>query len=673
MGRGKCDPPVYRNSKGAVAATERGGAVFAFGRYPAWGAGWGAVREGSMKRKEIVRAGWAKCLLLLGMVWVLVGMWALPARAQNTVDNYSYPGYNASASGYIDLMHYMKQITMTVNGQEYTPQELQALKDAGTPLTLGIGDSASFNFRFALCGRAYQADDPTELDENASTHVTYSNGTTYLNGETVAPGTTGILDDSSLMVDNRTAEGSYLRMDISWLLKYCPDGFTIDYTEGGVSFEQRDQYLYVYFPAGIGQDTYADPGYFSIGVTLGETLDEIRIPGTDGYYVPGSDDWVFPVVAVNSLEEMVGTISTYGDIHVKKVWQTGGQSHPDAKIVLHYKENGQDEVSDRILHGDTAQATFTIRSGMTDCWVEEDMTGLDGYTSTLSVSEDGTTYTFTNTSSKTVTISKRSLSGTEELPGAQMELYCLSTDGTATLIDSWTSGSDPHTVALNPGRFNLHEELAPAGYAVSQDIPFTVREDLTVQLDGDTGTLEGDTLIVTDKPLTVKFAKVDSAGNPLAGAVLTLTDKTDGKEIDRWTTTTEPHEISLQTEGGTVLVAGHTYLLHEESAPEGYLLAEDVEFVFNGDGTIPNHGYATVTMEDRSETPPTATPPAETPTPKTPGDTTPPERVQTGDSPWMWVWLALGIVCLCAGAVTGLFYYRRSHIPAYWRLGMRDE
>ena len=89
----------------------------------------------------------------------------------------------------------------------------------------------------------------------------------------------------------------------------------------------------------------------------------------------------------------------------------------------------------------------------------------------------------------------------------------------------------------------------------SQDIPFTVREDLTVQLDGDTGTLEGDTLIVTDKPLTVKFAKVDSAGNPLAGAVLTLTDKTDGKEIDRWTTTTEPHEISIQTEEGTVLVA----------------------------------------------------------------------------------------------------------------------
>ena len=140
------------------------------------------------------------------------------------------------------------------------------------------------------------------------------------------------------------------------------------------------------------------------------------------------------------------------------------------------------------------------------------------------------------------------------------------------------------------------------------------------------------------------------------------------------TTTTEPHEITYQADGGTVLVAGHTYLLHEESAPEGYLLAEDVEFVFNGDGTIPDCGYYTVTMEDRTETSPTPTPPGpvETPPADTPPDT-PPERVQTGDNPWMWVWLALGIACLCGAAGTALFYYRRSNIPVYWRLGMRDE
>ena len=181
------------------------------------------------------------------------------------------------------------------------------------------------------------------------------------------------------------------------------------------------------------------------------------------------------------------------------------------------------------------------------------------YTSTLTTSEDGKTFTFTNASSRTVAVSKRSLTGTGELPGAKLELYVLSSDGGQTLIDRWTSGETPHEVELNPGRFLLHETLAPAGYAMSLDIPFTLREDLTVQLDGDTGALEGDTLVVTDAPLEVRFAKVDEHGDPLPGAVLTLTDQTTGEEIDRWTTGSEPHVITGWTEDGTAL-DGRAYL-----------------------------------------------------------------------------------------------------------------
>ena len=387
---------------------------------------------------------WARCLLLAAL-WMLLAAWLMPVRAQAAQNNYYYPGYDAASNGDVDLMRYMKQITMTVNGQEYTSAELKELKDAGTPLQMKVGDTASFNFSFSLCGRAYDPNDPTSLDAGASTHATYTHGTTYLNGESVAAGQDGILDDSSLMVDNQSADSSFLRLDIGWLLDFCPEGISINYSEGGVSFRQRDRYLYIYFPNGIGQDTYADPGYFSIGVTVGETLDEIRIPGTDGFYVPGTDDWVFPV--------------------------------------------------------------------------------------------------------------------------------------------------------------------------------------------------------------------------------------------DRWTTGTEPHVITYKSESGVVLVAGHTYVLHEESAPDGYELAADITFVFNGDGTIPDHGYHTITMEDKptppppTPTPPPATtPPGGTPPPQpTPPGETPPERVQTGDDPWMWVWLGLGVACLCGAAVTALFYYRRANIPAYWRLGMRDQ
>lgn len=613
-------------------------------------------------------------LLFLGCLLLLLP--ALPAHADGSQNPYSYPNYNASSSGYIDLMRYMKKITITVNGQEYTPEDLQALSDAGTPLTLNVGDTASFNFHFSLCGRAYNPNDPTQLDEANSTHVTYVNGTTYLNGGSVSPGSSGILDDSSLMVANRSADSSFLRMDIGWLLDLCPDGINIEYTEGGVSFDQRDNYLYVYFPNGIGNDTYADPGYFSIGVTVGKTVDSIYIPGGDGYYVPGSGGWTFRVTVTGALTDMQGAITTYGDITVRKHWETGGQEHPPATIILHYTENGTAKTSTRTLNGDDATATFTIQTGMTDCWLEEDMSGLDGYTSALTVSEDRKTYTFTNYSSKEFYFSKRSVTGTDELPGASMKLYSLSSDGSQVLVDQWTSGNEAHAVRLYPGRFLLHEVVAPSGYAMSLDIPFTVNSDLSIKLDGDTGSLDGDTVIITDKELIVKFAKVDAAGNPLAGAVLTLTDKTTGEEIDRWTSGTEPHVITYQTESGKKLIAGHTYILHEESAPDGYQLAADIEFVFNGDGTIPGHGYYTVTMQDQPTATPTPSPTPTPPPPATPGTPppgTPPGTVQTGDSPLMWVWLVLGIVCLCASGITGLYYYRRSCIPVYWRLGMRDE
>ena len=391
--------------------------------------------------------------LTLALFLIICVLFALPAHAQAPQNNYYYPGYDAAANGEIDLMRYVKSITLTVNGQEYTPQQLQEMKNNGNPLEMRVGDAASINFRFALCGRAYAADDPTRLDEAASTQVVYTNGTTYLNGETVVAGATGILDDSSLMVENTSADSSYLRLGIGWLLEFCPEDFNISYSEGGVSFVQKGDSLYLYFPGGIGQDTYADPGYFSLGVTLGEVIDEIRVPGTPGYYVPGTDDWVFPIHMVESTADMNGAITTYGDILVKKVWQTGGQEHPDATVVLHYTENGEEKTARRTLSGDNATAKFTIRSGMENCWLEEDMTGLEDYTSTLTTSEDGKTFTFTNSTTKTVAISKRALTGTDELPGAKLELYVLSTDGTQTLIDQWTSGDTPHEVALNPGRF----------------------------------------------------------------------------------------------------------------------------------------------------------------------------------------------------------------------------
>ena len=63
--------------------------------------------------------------------------------------------------------------------------------------------------------------------------------------------------------------------------------------------------------------------------------------------------------------------------------------------------------------------------------------------------------------------------------------------------------------------------------------------------------------------------KVDENGNPLKGAVLQILDK-DGNVLDEW--------ISDGTEHETMLPEGE-YILHEKSAPDGYKIAADQEFV----------------------------------------------------------------------------------------------
>ena len=135
-----------------------------------------------------------------------------------------------------------------------------------------MGDAATVNFSFALCGRAYAADDPTQLDDAASTHVTYTHGTTYLNGTTVAAGATGILDDSSLMVDNTSADSSYLRLDIGWLLDFCPDDFRIEYSDAVTHVAQRY--------GQVGRD-----GRFADSSLAGGNCEDVPYASRGGYFL----------------------------------------------------------------------------------------------------------------------------------------------------------------------------------------------------------------------------------------------------------------------------------------------------------------------------------------------------------------------------------------------------
>ena len=120
------------------------------------------------------------------------------------------------------------------------------------------------------------------------------------------------------------------------------------------------------------------------------------------------------------------------------------------------------------------------------------------------------------------------------------------------------------------GEYIVREIEAPTGYILSDEsYPVTNSEDGEV--------IE---IKAVNKSTKVRISKQDiTTGEELPGATLQIIDK-DGNVVDEWVSTTEPHFIEAE------LTAGEKYTLHEAAAPDGYVIANDVEFTVNSDGTV---------------------------------------------------------------------------------------
>ncbi|MBQ8054546.1 MAG: hypothetical protein IJ198_12205, partial [Lachnospiraceae bacterium] len=116
------------------------------------------------------------------------------------------------------------------------------------------------------------------------------------------------------------------------------------------------------------------------------------------------------------------------------------------------------------------------------------------------------------------------------------------------------------------------------------DTTFTIAADGTVTASG-TVTEDG-VILVEDSKTKVKVSKTDIAdGKEIAGATIQILDS-KGKEVAKWVSGTEAHEI----EG---LKTGETYTLREIVAPEGYTIATDTTFTIAADGTVTASGTVT--------------------------------------------------------------------------------
>ena len=184
----------------------------------------------------------------------------------------------------------------------------------------------------------------------------------------------------------------------------------------------------------------------------------------------------------------------------------------------------------------------------------------------------------------------------------------------------------------------------------------------------------------SDQPLDkLTIHKTDVGGKELPGAELTVTTL-DGEPVDSWVSEETPHtlpilEADAEEQEGTIRYSNadneFIYILHEDAAPDGYLVASDIQFKVekDEDGRITVYTRATaaeswhkvdgasVTMVDEAKPQPT---PAPTPTTTTVTATATPKPVahvpQTGDSTPL---LAMVIVtALAAGGFVVLLVMR---------------
>ena len=206
-----------------------------------------------------------------------------------------------------------------------------------------------------------------------------------------------------------------------------------------------------------------------------------------------------------------------------------------------------------------------------------------------------------------IEISKVSLTGNEELAGAELEIR-KGTDENGEVVASWTSGKEaedknadgsakPHKVKLVAGTYILSEVTPPTGYNTASKITFTVNLDGTVT-STTAGAVDGKKVTMKDALIEreIEISKVDAADGvtELAGAKLQITDEAGNIVKDKagndlsWTTGESAEE---QNEDGSAkphkvkLVAG-TYILSEVTPPTGYDPANPIKFTVALDGTV---------------------------------------------------------------------------------------
>lgn len=206
-------------------------------------------------------------------------------------------------------------------------------------------------------------------------------------------------------------------------------------------------------------------------------------------------------------------------------------------------------------------------------YIFKEITTIEGYSLSepiefrLKDSQEVVTITMAN--EPYVDFSKVDATTNHEIAGAKLQVI---EKESGQIVAEWISSNIPHRVeGLISGKtYILHENLAPIGYDVASDIEFIA---------GSTSKI-----IMLDQPYML-IEKIDANSlKPLANAKLQVLDYDTKEVIEEWISGESPYKVSN-------LISGKKYLLHEVQAPNGYHLADDLEFIAQP--------YSKIIMEDQ--------------------------------------------------------------------------
>lgn len=232
----------------------------------------------------------------------------------------------------------------------------------------------------------------------------------------------------------------------------------------------------------------------------------------------------------------------------------------------------------------------------------------------------------------------------------------------------------------NSGNYQIIEIASPDGYLLDST-PIAV----SFTYPGPQTAWQVVAATQSDQPLDkLSIPKTDVGGKELPGAELTVTTL-DGEPIDSWVSEETPHTLPIlepdaEEQEGTIRYSDEDnefiYILHEDAAPDGYLVASDIQFKVekDEDGRITVYTRATaadswhivdgasVTMVDAAQPQPTPTP-TPTTTVTVTATLTPapvPHVPQTGDSTPLLA-MVIATVAAAAGFIALLVVRRRKN------------